>query len=335
MLGDGPRRSHIAPFAARQVEGNPAVLHIETPLLESRPLGLATGRTILLKMDALQPSGSFKLRGIGALCAHHARAGKRRFVASSAGNAGLAVAYAGRCLDIPVTVFVPETTSETAIALIRREGAEVVVHGPSWQEANERALEAVGPQAAYIHPFDDPILWTGHATMIDEVVRAGASFDAVVLAVGGGGLLCGVAEGLERNGLAHVPILAVETKGADSLAASLAAGRRVELPAITSIATSLGARKVAEHAFELARAWPVESIVVSDQAAVDACLDFLDEHRVLVEPACGAALAVAWAKPERLAAHERVLFIVCGGATMSIDGLMRLGRRGLRQNASR
>src|SRR5690606_5143544 len=126
------------------------------------------------------------------------RRGRKRFVSSSAGNAGLAVAYAGRCLSIPVTVFVPETASERAIALIRQEGAEVVVHGPSWQEANERALEALGPDAALLHPFDDPMLWTGHATMIDEVARAGGAFDAVILSVGGGGLLCGVAEGLAR-----------------------------------------------------------------------------------------------------------------------------------------
>ena len=299
-------------------------LHLETPLLESRPLSQVSGRPIWLKMDALQPPGSFKIRGIGAACEHHARSGKRRFVSSSGGNAGIAVAYAGRCLSIPVAVFVPETASDRAKALIRQEGAEVFVHGASWQEANERALQAVDADTAFIHPFDDPLLWTGHATMIDEVVRAGVKFDAVVLSVGGGGLLAGVSEGLDRNGLQTVPIIAAETEGAASLAAAVKSGKPVELPAITSIATSLGARKVAERAFEITRNRPVDCVVVSDRTAVDACLRFLDDHRVLVEPACGAALAVAYAHADRLARFERVLMIACGGATATLAQLQAL-----------
>ncbi len=301
------------------------MLHLETPLLESRPLALAAGRPVFLKMEALQPAGSFKIRGVGAACEHHAANGKRRFISSSGGNAGIAVAYAGRRLSIPVTVFVPETTTEQAKSLIRQEGAEVVVHGASWQEANERALEAVDRDSAFIHPFDDPITWTGHATMIDEVVKAGTFFDAVVLSVGGGGLLCGVAEGLARNGLHDVPIIAVETDGTASLAASLAAGQLVELPAITSIATSLGARKVSDRAFQISKTRPVESVVVDDRSAVEACLRFMDDHRIVVEPACGAALAIAYSHPDRLARYERVLVIVCGGATTSVEKLMSFG----------
>ncbi|MFK0164532.1 pyridoxal-phosphate dependent enzyme [Rhizobium sp. NPDC090279] len=296
-------------------------LHLETPLLESKPLSQVSGRSIWLKMDALQPPGSFKIRGIGAACEHHAGQGKRRFVSSSGGNAGIAVAYAGRRLSIPVSVFVPETTTERAKALIRQEGAEVFVHGASWQEANERALQAVDAETAFIHPFDDPLLWTGHATMIDEVVKAGVAFDAVVLSVGGGGLLSSVSEGLDRNGLKHVPIIAAETDGAASLAASIKAGKLVELPGITSIATSLGARRVCERAFEITQSRPVHCVTVDDRTAVDACLRFLDDHRVLVEPACGAALAVAYAHADRLARFERVLMIACGGATATLTQL--------------
>lgn len=296
-------------------------LHIDTPLIESLPLGRAAGRRVWLKMDALQPTGSFKNRGIGAACEHHAARGKRRFVSSSGGNAGLAVAYAGRRLGIPVSVFVPESASETARALIREQGAEVVVHGASWQEANDLALSTVADDAAYIHPFDDPLLWAGHATLVDEVVRAGAPFDAVVVSVGGGGLLCGVAEGLARNGLAHVPIVAAETRGADSLARALAAGTRIALPAITSIATTLGAKRVCERAFALGLAGAARSVVVEDGAAVAACLRFLDQHRVLVEPACGAALAVAYDRADLLAPYRDVLVVVCGGATASLAAL--------------
>jgi L-serine/L-threonine ammonia-lyase len=143
-------------------------LHIETPLVESHPLSQCLGCSVWLKMEALQPSDSFKLRGIGHACAMHAQRGVRRFVCSSGGNAGLAVAYCGRRMDIPVTVIVPDTTTTRAIDRIRGEGAEVVIHGRSWQESHEHAIETAGSDVAYIHPFDDPLLWDGHSTMIDR-----------------------------------------------------------------------------------------------------------------------------------------------------------------------
>lgn len=123
-----------------------------------------------------------------------------------------------------------------------------------------------------------------------------------------------------------VPVMAVETEGADSYARSLRAGERIELPAITSIATSLGARKLSEQAFELARRRPVEPVVGSDREAVEACLRFMDDHRVVVEPACGASLAPAYRAGAMLAACERVLVIVCGGVTATVEQLQRWGR---------
>lgn len=291
-------------------------LHVETPLVHSRTLSLRTGKSVWLKLEALQPSGSFKLRGIGAACEVHARQGKTRFVSSSGGNAGIAVAYAGRQLGLPVTVVVPETTTRRARTLIEQEGAVIVVHGSSWQEANGLALQMLAdPEAAFVHPFDDPIVWAGHSTMIDEVIAAGVQFDAVLLSVGGGGLLAGVAEGLERHGH-RCPIIAVETEGAASLSRSVCEGRRVELDAITSIATSLGAKMVCERAFQLARDGDVRCWVVSDRQALDACEQFLDDHRVLVEPACGAALAALYEPTmDGLQDVESPLVIVCGGAT--------------------
>lgn len=301
-------------------------LHVNTPLIESRPLSLASGREIWLKLDALQPPGSFKLRGIGHACeVHHAR-GARRFVTSSGGNAGLAVAYAGRRLGVPVTVFVPESSTSTARTLLAREQATVIVHGASWQEANDLALSRVGADEAFIHPFDDPLLWHGHASMVDEVVAAGLTFDAVVVSVGGGGLLCGVAEGLRRHGLDHVPIVAVETSGAASLRAALDAGELVTLDAITSVATSLGARRVSARALQWAQERPVHSVIVSDAEALDACERFLADHRMLVEPACGASLALACGPHESLAAFGRVLVVACGGATATIDQIRRWAR---------
>lgn len=302
-------------------------LHIETPLIESRALSLQAGRSVWLKLEALQPPGSFKIRGIGFACQEYARRGASRFISSSGGNAGIAVAYAGRHLAIPVVVVVPETTSERAIKLIRQEGAEVVVHGASWQEANTLALSMVTASDAFIHPFDDPLLWQGHATMIDEIARSGVRPEAVVLSVGGGGLLCGVIEGLHRNNWQNVPVIAVETAGADSLAQSVQAGHRVELPAITSIATTLGARQVCERAFAWTRQHPIRSIVISDREAVSACERFIDDHRVVVEPACGAALAPVYGNFKEIEPFQSVLVIVCGGVTASIRQLHQWSNR--------
>jgi L-serine/L-threonine ammonia-lyase len=162
--------------------------------------------------------------------------------------------------------------------------------------------------------------------MIDEVVRAGAKFDAVVLSVGGGGLMAGAIEGLRRNGLGHVPLIAVETEGASSLAQSVRAGQRIELPGITSVATSLGAKQVCEQAFMLTQTHPVECVVVSDKEAVDASRRFVDDHRVLVEPACGASLALVYRQTEALQRFENVLVIVCGGAATTIEQLERWHR---------
>jgi L-serine/L-threonine ammonia-lyase len=287
--------------------------------MESRPLSLSAGRAIWLKLDALQAPGSFKIRGIGHACEIYRERGARRFVSSSGGNAGLAVAYAGRVLSVPVTVVVPETASERARELLRQEGAEVRVHGPSWQEANELALSLVGPRDAFLHPFDDPLLWQGHATLIDEVCASELKPDAVVLSVGGGGLLCGVAEGLLRNGWGQVPILAVETEGAASFHAASRAGHPVQLASITSIATSLGAKRVCDQAVQVFKEHPSHSILVSDQQALTACMSFLDDHRLLVEPACGASLALAYDKARELNDFNTVLMVVCGGATATLD----------------
>ncbi|WP_060493714.1 pyridoxal-phosphate dependent enzyme [Pseudomonas sp. NBRC 111140] len=293
-------------------------LHIHTPLIESRSLSMVTGRNVWLKLDALQPCGSFKLRGVGHACEVHQARGARQFISSSGGNAGLAVAYAGRKLGVPVTVVVPETTTERAKELLRLEDANVVVHGSSWQEANALAQTLVGPNDAFIHPFDDPLLWAGHASLIDEVAEAGVKPDAVVLSVGGGGLLSGVVEGLQRNGWGDVPVLAVETNGAASLHAALQAGHSVELERIASVATSLGAKRVADQALACAQQHPVHSHLVTDRAALEACERFLLDHRLLVEPACGAALALAYA-PGALAQYQNVLVVVCGGATATLE----------------
>ena len=299
-------------------------LYIETPTLLSEPLSLMADKPVWLKLEALQPSGSFKLRGVSLLCQQELAKGARGFVSSSGGNAGIAVAYVARKLGVHVRVVVPETTSEVARQLIRAQGAELIVHGESWFEANAYVQESLAADEAFIHPFDHPLLWQGHSSLIDEVAQLGIKPGAVVLSVGGGGLLCGAVEGMQRVGWLDVPVLAMETEGADSFAAARAAGKAVRLPAITSIASSLGARQVCDQALVWADEHPVISQVVSDAAALGACERLLRDHRLLVEPACGAALAAITESSKQLQSAESVLVIVCGGVTMTDVQLRRL-----------
>jgi L-serine/L-threonine ammonia-lyase len=291
-------------------------LHVNTPLLRAAP-GLFEHPEVWLKMDALQPSGSFKLRGVGRLVQQSAADGARAIVCASGGNAGFAATYAAVALGLPVTIVLPLSSSATVAERLAARGAEVLRHGAVWDEAHEFAVRLAAERgAAYVHPFDHPLLWAGHSTLIDEVFEAGVEFDAVVTAVGGGGLFCGIVEGLRRHRLDRIPVIAVETEGAASLQAALAAGELVSLPAITSIATSLGARCVAPEAFERARSHPTVAVQVSDAQATAACARFADAQRVLVEPACGAALA---AVDRHAAGFRRVLVEVCGGMGVSLE----------------
>ncbi len=290
-------------------------LYSETPLWYSDSMSAAVGLPIYLKMEAFQPVGSFKARGMGVACRASHEAGFRQIVCASGGNAGYAVAYAGRLLGQQVTIVVPESTPTRAKDLIRDEGAELLVRGATWDDAHAYAIDlASREKASYIHPFDDPLVWSGHASMIEEIVAVGIKPGLIVVAVGGGGLLCGIVEGLHAAGWNDVPIIAAETEGAASFAASVKAGRLVTLNKITSLATTLGARRVTPKALEWVQEHDIESLLVSDREAVDACQRFADDHRVLVEPACGAALASVYSHCEIFDERKPVLIIVCGGA---------------------
>jgi len=296
-------------------------LHTHTPLIESHTLSSIAARQVHLKLESLQPSGSFKIRGIGVLCENLKSQGIARFVSSSGGNAGIAVAYAGKQLGVPVTVVVPESTTARAKGVINSFGAEVIVHGESWAEAHSRAISLAQQDGALIHPFDHPLLWKGNASMIDEIVQAGVRPDAVIVSVGGGGLYSGVVEGLRRNGLRSVPVIAVETEGTASFHKAIHEGKLVGLDTISGVATTLGAKVVAQQAFELQKEHPTRSVVVSDAQAISACRRFLDDHRLLVEPACGAALAPLYDNLSVLEPFRNVVCIVCGGATVTADML--------------
>ena len=171
----------------------------------------------------------------------------------------------------------------------------MIVGGTNWNEADTKAREALDEHSLYVPPYDDPLIWEGNSYLVDEILEQvggdKANFPSViVLSVGGGGLLRGVQLGIERLGLAdHTEIIAVETEGAGSFAAAKANNNQVtRLAAITSIARSLGALSVVESS--LTSVVKTTSCVVTDAQAVTACVQFVDELRILVEPACGASL---------------------------------------------
>lgn len=282
-------------------------------------------RNCLLKLDNLQSSGSFKDRGIGYMMHQVSAATKvSRFICSSGGNAGMAVASAGQKLATPVEVFVPTTTMAMMVERLRGYGATVVVEGANWNEADRRArqrLEEV-EGAQYVPPFDHPLIWEGHSSVVEEIAASGARPDAIVVSVGGGGLLIGVQQGLERLGWLDVDVLAMETEGAASFNAAVKANRVVSLASISSLATSLGALAVSPET--LRSSVPTHSLVVSDGEAVGACLAFAQDHRMLVEPACGAALASVYSSrlEDVINRYRQVVVIVCGGGAVTIDLLV-------------
>ena len=293
-------------------------LHINTPLIESRPLSIAAHCTVNLKLDALQPCGSFKLRGVGHACEIHRANGAQRFISSSGGNAGLAVAYAGRKMGVPVVVVVPETTTERAKELLALEGAEVIVHGKVWDDANQRAKELCqGAETEYVPAFDHPVLWEGHSTMIDEILEDCPQVDTLVTSVGGGGLLAGLLTGLIRHGRLDCRIIACETLGAASFSAAIQAGHPVRLSRIDTVATSLGAAQVAAWPVQHILDFPHSCVVLGDDEAIMGVVRYASDLRQLVEPACGVSLAIAYLDHPAIADAHDVVIVVCGGVSIS------------------
>ncbi|KAH7033449.1 tryptophan synthase beta subunit-like PLP-dependent enzyme [Microdochium trichocladiopsis] len=360
----------------------PQKLWVETSCIPSLPLSRAAGCNIFLKLENLQPSGSFKSRGIGSMmyraflerCSSLGRAPASsssahdeepivHFYCSSGGNAGLACATAAATLGQPCTIVVPTLVTPFMTDKLRALGAEVVQIGENWAVADahlrENLLSRDAERGVYVPPFDHPHVWHGASGMVDEIIAQVSSLggggvgggsqrddahqvDAIVCSCGGGGLLNGIMEGVKRhakassqtteNGGPVTPprVLAVETVGAESLDASIKAGRLVTLPAITSIATSLGAPTVSARTFQWAREAPhLSNLVVSDADAVMGSVRFADDARILVEVACGAAICPAYNGDLRRClgqglsdeewSRKNVVLVVCGGSNVSLD----------------
>lgn len=297
---------------------NTLPLHINTPIIYSQFLKNTIGKSVYFKLDSLQPSASFKLRGIGLLCQDYASKGVKQFVASSGGNAGISVAYCGMMFGIPTTIFIPSTSHAIYINEIKSYGAEVIVAGDVWDEAHIVALEyATKHQAAYIPPFDHPMIWEGHATIIQEINATKLRPDAVVAAVGGGGLACGILQGMQECNWKDVPLIAVETLGADSFSQSIKADKLITLDKMTSKATSLGAKRVASRLLQWTHERDVRSVVVTDIEAEEGARAFAKDKRILVELSAGAALSIAYANNPIIQEFKTILVVVCGGVNTS------------------
>ncbi len=237
------------------------------------------------------------------------------------------------------------TTKPSMIAKIQAAGAtSVIQHGESWHYADAhlrnhilKSAQAKGDEddeedeeeGIYIPPFDHPAIWAGASTIITELQQQlpdGQPPDAIILSVGGGGLFAGIMLGLDQapdQAWSQVPVLAVETRGADSLAQSLKAGEVVTLPGITSLAKSLGAIRVADQAFRYAQRPNVRSVVLDDAEAVMGVCRLADDERLLVEPACGVCVALCYEDKLRevvkgLGRESRVVVVVCGGSDVDV-----------------
>lgn len=284
-----------------------------TPLIRSHYLSRKLGANVWLKLETLQPTHSFKVRGaFNAISQLPPQRRAHGVVTASGGNHGLALAYTAQMAGIPATVYLPRKSPPYRVRAIETLGAEVVLHGESWDESNvEARARARDNDAAYIHPFDDVHVMAGQGTIVSELVSQIPRIDLIVASIGGGGLL----SGLISAAAAYSPatrIAGVETEGADSMYQSWRSGRIVELPAITSIAETLGARKTGQRQFDIITSHASELLTVSDQQAIDALLEILEQEKLLTEPATSCSVAALLAGKITIKPDENVVVVLCG-----------------------
>ncbi|MFD4245958.1 serine/threonine dehydratase [Streptomyces sp. NPDC058525] len=272
-------------------------------------------------LEHLQHTGSFKARGARNFLAAHHRAGTlpaAGVTIASGGNAGLACAWAARDQDVPATVFLPANAPRVKVERLRGYGADVRLVGDRYAEALAACEQfAAGSGALSSHAYDHPLIAAGAGTLLDEIRAALPGLDAVVVAVGGGGLFAGIATAAREHG---VRVVAAEPENCRALNAALAAGRPVDVEVDSVAADSLGATRVSADALAAAQDAGVLSVLVPDAAITDARRALWEEHRIVVEAGAATALAAQRGAPEPLG--ERVAVILCGANTDPGD-LMR------------
>ena len=278
------------------------------------------GRSVF-KLELLQHTGSFKARGaFNRLLRAQADGGLDRavgIVVASGGNAGMANAFAAASIGVPATVFVPETAPAVKVASLKALGADVVSAGSEYAAAYDAAqLEVARTGAVYCHAYDQPDIAAGAGTLALELVdQVPDGFETVLVAVGGGGLMAGVAAALE--GVARV--VGVEPRGAPTLHAALEQGRPVDVPVSGVAADSLGARRLGEIGFAVATRTGVRSVLVDDDDLRAARALLWSRWRLVVEHGAAAALAAVTSGAYRPAPDERLAIVLCGGNTDPSD----------------
>lgn len=290
---------HRIEEAAGRIEG----MVRRTPILTVDP-GLH------LKLDLLQPTGSFKVRGAFSLLT--SRPGLGRVVAASGGNFGSAVAYAGSRLGIDVDVFIPSTSPNTKVERVRSLGATVHVIDGYYSEALAASREFLTVnEALEAHAYDQPEVVAGQGTCGREILEQLPGVDHVLVAVGGAGLIGGIASWIRQE----ARVVAVETEGTASLHAALEAGEPVSVEVGGSAADSLGASRVGEIGFHAATRWVDQAVLVTDDAVAEAQHWLWDACRLVAEPGGAAALAALRSGRFVPGPGETVCVLVCGANT--------------------
>lgn len=284
---------------------------------------------VLCKLEYLQRTGSFKERGArNALMLLPEEQKQRGVIAASAGNHALGVAYHAHLLGIPATVVMPRFAPLTKVANCRRFGARVLIHGINIAEARGKADELVAQaHLTYINGFDDPAIIAGQGTIGLEIAAQVPNVDAVIVPVGGAGLIAGIALALKTL-QPHARVIGVEPERAASFTAALAAGRPVAIDMKPTLADGLSVPKVGDNAFGLARELVARTVLVSEQHIARAVLQLMELEKAVVEGAGAAPLAACLAGlvPELMG--KRVVLPLCGG-NIDLNTLDRVIERGL------
>ncbi|MBL8200798.1 MAG: threonine ammonia-lyase, biosynthetic [Chromatiales bacterium] len=301
----------------------------ETPLEPAPRLSARLGNRILMKREDLQPVFSFKLRGaynkLAQLTDRERAAG---VICSSAGNHGQGVALAARTMGVRAVVVMPVTTPTIKVDAVRGLGAEVVLHGITYDDAYGRAQELVASQGlTFIHPFNDPAVIAGQGTIGMEVLRQHrGSIDAVFVPVGGGGLISGI--GLYIKALyPEIRIIGVEPEESPTMHSALAAGHPVRLDRVGIFVDGVAVRQAGDETFRICREVVDEIIIVTNDEVCAAIQDVFEDTRAIMEPA--GALAVAGIKRHVQATRcrDQTLVAINSGANMNFDRLRYIAER--------
>jgi threonine dehydratase len=279
----------------------------------------ASDAELWLKLECLQPTGSFKARGAtNKLMTTPAESLANGIVTASGGNHGLAVARAARLAGVPATVFAPTTVSAEKVEKMRKWRADVRVSGALWDEANREAqayAERTG--AIYFHPFADAAVIAGQGTVGLEILEDLPDVETILVAIGGGGLIAGLATAVKALA-PHVRIVGIEPVGSPTLQASLAAGQVVRLPAVTTRVATMACGRTDEQNFEIVRRTVDEIVLVEDADMLDAARWLWFEFGIAADLSGAAAVAALRAARVRVRPGERVCGLVCGAGSEGI-----------------